>query len=728
MREKPTWPLILEYAYPVAAPIVALLLLLLALHANLFERLENLTVNWRFQTREPYDPKPDPRVILVKIDQSSLDQLGGWPWDRSLHGDFCQLATAGDAAVIGFDLLFTEPREKKSDEHFVQGVAKANAVVTGANFDPQNPKGDAVQYNLGKTKPLTRVEGDIKAIGGQNVVLLPIPALREVSYFGFVEAAPESSDGIRRRLPLVERIGGEVFPSLSLQILCQFWKVAPENVVVRLGSEIELPTPDGTKHIPINERGEMLLNYRDSDSYAAITGGVNAVSYGQLMGGLAEHFVEGKEYPKELPSIENKMLLVGQTAVGLIDFGPSPLEAASPLVAVHLTALNNILQDDYLKIAPDWPITLGWFVISWVTLFYLRKKSIIFSIIIPLICVGLYSMLAEIVFIKQSLLLPLVWPVMFFLLLHLGIIVLRWIEEAQSRQQIKQIFSSYIAPSILDQLLEQPDSIKLGGVSKPVTMLFSDIRGFSGLSETMSEEQLVRQLNEYFEKMVGCVNRYRGTLHKYIGDAVMAAWGDVLPEKPEIDAAHAVRSALAMRAELILLNQMWAEQKRPQLRIGIGLNHGKVLVGNIGATQRREFTVMGDPVNLASRLEGVTKEYHTDIAIGESVREFVREQFLLRTLGVIVVKGKSQPVKVYEVLDDLEKPLGLWPAEWVADYEKTMEAYFARKFREAREGFKKCLKRRPEDYCSKLYLDICDELILHPPPKNWDGTQVMKTK
>jgi len=731
MREKPTWPLILEYAYPVAAPIVALLLLLLALHANLFERLENLTVNWRFQTREPYDPKPDPRVILVKIDQTSLDNIGGWPWKRSIEGDFCQLIAAGNASVLGFDLLFTEPRDKEDDNYFAKCAGQVHAVVTGANFDPKNRNSKVLEYNWGKTQPLTEIEGDISAIPGQGVALLPVLPLRLESYFGFVEVAPGGSDGIRRELPLIERVGTRVFPTLSLQMLCQFWNISPDKVQVRLGTEIALPTPEGTKHIPINEKGEMLLNYRANDTDKAISEGVNSVSFGKLEGGLAEHFVEGKDWRKELPSIENKILLVGQTAVGLTDFGPSPLEANSPLVTVHLTALNNILQDDYLKISPAWPVILGWFVISWVTLFYLRKKSISHSIIIPLICVGLYSLLAEILFIRQSLLLPLVWPVMFFLLLHLGIIVLRWIEEAQSRQQIKQVFSRMLSPEIMDHLLEHTENLEMGGSERPVTILFSDIRDYTKFSEGLKPSEVVRQLNVYFERMVACVNDSRGTLHKYIGDAIMAAWGDIAGASlgPERDAQNAVRSALMMRRLLKELNEERQAAGLTPLRIGIGINHGPdVLVGLIGASRRSEFTVMGDAVNTASRLEGVTKEYKTDLAIGESVYTLVHGHFLMRTLGVIVVKGKSKPLKVYEVLDDLENPVGLWPEDWVADYEKAMEAYFGRKFREAREGFKKCLKKRPEDFCSKDYLEICDELILHPPSKDWDGTKVMKTK
>jgi adenylate cyclase len=265
-------------------------------------------------------------------------------------------------------------------------------------------------------------------------------------------------------------------------------------------------------------------------------------------------------------------------------------------------------------------------------------------------------------------------------------------------------------------------------VRQPVTTLFSDIRGFTTFSETVGEVELVFQLNEYFEKMVGCVNRYRGTLHKYIGDAVMAAWGDVIPETPAADAARAVRSALAMRAELILLNEGWAAQNRTQFKIGIGLNHGNVLVGNIGAVQRREFTLIGDAVNVASRLEGVTKEYRTDIAIGESLHDLVHDQFLMRTVGLIQVKGKKQGLRVFEVLDDLQEPLGLWPADWVARYEQGIQAYLSRQFAEAYAIFETCLQERPNDFCSQLYLERCSVLFHRPPPEDWDGTHIMETK
>ena len=731
MRQMLSSPLFREYGYPALAPLVALLLLLITVPAGLFDSLENLTLNFRFQTREPFDPAPDPRVLLVRIDQTSLDNIGGWPWDRSVHGDFLKLVTAANASVVGFDLLFTEPRTKDSDEYFAKAASEARAVVTGANFDPKNLDSKPVKYDFGKTRPLTQIEGDVTQIAGQNVALLPIPPLLKASYFGFVESAPQGSDGIRRSLPLLARVGKDVFPGLSLQMLCQYWNIPPEKVQIRLGSEIDLPTANGIERIPINERGEMLLNYRSSDSYTAISNGVCAVSYGKLEGGLADFYVDGKDLPKGLPSVENKILLVGQTAFGLIDFGPSPLEKSSPLVAVHLTALNNILTGDFLRISAIRPIILGWLLISWATLFYLRKKSIGSSVIVPLLCVIAYVVVAEIVFIKSSLLVPIVWPVVFFTLLHFGIIVLRWLEEQTSRQQLKQVFSRMLSEEVMDHLLESSGNMGMGGAERPVTILFSDIRDYTKFSEGLKPTELVRQLNIYFERMVTCINDCEGTLHKYIGDAIMAAWGDIAAAShgPEKDAENAVKSALVMRR---LLRELNAERKiegLTPLRIGMGLNHGPdVLVGLIGAAKRSEFTVMGDAVNIASRLEGLTKEYKTDLAIGETVHALVRDKFLMRTLGLIVVKGKSKPIRVFEVLDFVEKPVDDWDPQWVAGYEKAMEAFFARDFRGACTGFKKCLETRPNDFCSKEKLETCEEFAVNPPPKDWDGVVLMKTK
>jgi adenylate cyclase len=709
-------------AYSALAPLGALLLLWPVLSTGLFQRLENLTIDSRFHLRAKSDPPGDPRVIFVKVDEPSVTMLGQWPWPRSIHGRFCQLLADQNPSVVAFDILFTEPGEKQGDDDLGTGAAAPRAFISGAEISQEKR---APNTDYGKTRPLTKIEGDISKIAGGDVVDLPIPTLRDDTYFAFVDVDPSdpSFDPVRRKVPMVVHVGHDVFPGLALQILCQYWGIRADQVRVNLGSDIELPTPEGIKSIPIDASGNMLLNYRSQASYAPFS-----MSYGDMLQRLFDHDANKTPLSADFPVLQNKIVLVGQWDPSLSDNGPSPIDASSPLPLVHVTALNNILRGDYLSYAPLPPIILGWLLISWLTLFYLRDKNIAFSVAIPIALVGLYLLVAYGFFVTRSVLLPVVWPVVFFVGLQVGLNVLRWLEEQQSKKQIKGIFSSYIAPAVLDVLLEHPESIRLGGVRKPVTIFFSDIRGFSSLSENMGEEELVFQLNEYFEKMVGCVNHQRGTLHKYIGDAIMAAWGDVLSEKVENDAARAVRSALEMREAMIGLNKTWKEQKRHELKIGMGLNHGMAVVGNIGATQRREFTLIGDAVNLASRLEGITKQFKTDLIISESVHDLVRGEFLSRTVGVIVAKGMTRPVKIYEVLEDLKKPQGQWPAEWVARYEQAIEAFFSRKFTEAQKLFKKCLSEREGDYCSGLYVKLCGEMIKHPPGKDWDGTQVMDSK
>jgi adenylate cyclase len=312
-----------------------------------------------------------------------------------------------------------------------------------------------------------------------------------------------------------------------------------------------------------------------------------------------------------------------------------------------------------------------------------------------------------------------------------GGVVLRWQEEQRGRQQLKQIFGRMLPSGLVNHLLDHPDNLNLGGSLRPVTILFSDIRDYTKFSENIDTQELVRQLNIYFERMVACVEECRGTLHKFIGDAVMAAWGDIpaLSLGVEKDARNAVRSALLMRRRLRELNEERQAGGQIPLRIGIGLNHGDVAAAQIGASIRSEFTVIGDPVNVASRLEGMTKEFHTDLAISESVRQLIGDEFLVRRLGLIVLKGKTKPTVVYEVLAEAAHATeSRMPAKVVAKYEEAFDHFLARRFDQAKEAFQACGKECPDDYCVQNYLDASRKFIKKAPPADWDGRIVMKTK
>jgi len=289
-----------------------------------------------------------------------------------------------------------------------------------------------------------------------------------------------------------------------------------------------------------------------------------------------------------------------------------------------------------------------------------------------------------------------------------------------------------LSPEIMDHLLDHTDNLEMGGSERPVTILFSDIRDYTKFSEGLKPAEVVRQLNVYFERMVTCVQQSRGTLHKYIGDAIMAAWGDIADASlgAEKDAQNAVRCALMMRHKLHELNEERKTAGLTPLRIGIGLNHGHdVLVGLIGASSRSEFTVMGDAVNTASRLEGLTKKFKTDLAISESVYDLLGGDFLVRRLGLIVLTGKTKPTVVYEVLaEKADLAQSKLSPEIVSRYEEAFDHFLAHRFAEAETGFLACQKSYPDDYCVNEYLQASREFIVTPPPPDWDGRIVMTTK
>jgi adenylate cyclase len=297
--------------------------------------------------------------------------------------------------------------------------------------------------------------------------------------------------------------------------------------------------------------------------------------------------------------------------------------------------------------------------------------------------------------------------------------------------QLRATFERYTSPNEAIYLLNHSQSYKqmLTGTRKPVTILFSDIRGFTAMTEKASSHELVAKLNEYLTAMVDCVFRYDGSLDKFIGDAVVAVWGKT-PYNfgPQEDAVRAVRAALAMFVELAKLNARWLEEGRAEWRIGIGINHGEVIVGDIGSPRRKEFAVIGDPVNLASRLESLTKEYRVNILIGESLAALIRDRFHLQTVDLIQVLGKTEPVDTFTVLGEKTDSPAPAREKFLAAYEEGVRLLRRREFAQAKRFFIEALQFQPGDYLATQCLATCDELIQSPPDDSWVGVRVMTKK
>jgi len=723
--------------YHLFAPLAALVVTALFEQTQLAQKLEYGTVNLRFQARAPLDPPADPRLVLVGIDQQSLDKFGRWPWPRTTIATFLtNMAQANlNPHTVTFDIMYTErSAEKGTDDALGAAAGLLPSVITGALS--VNPSGDPVVLkqaekktqtdllNPGPTAPFTQIHGEAGKIRGSNISTLPVESLRKQSFFGFVNDEPSPIDDIRHAIPLLLRVGDRIYPSLALQTLCQMLNVDADKVEVSVGSNVVLRNSSGKSWtIPINERGEYLINYRRESSF-------DSLSLGLFSAALEDFLAKGTPLPPAC-QIQQKTLLVGEVATALTDMGPTPIQSQSPLVYTHLNVINNVLKNDYLRLVP-WPwVVFGWMIFAWTTLFDLRKASVVWAVTVPMAVVVFYVFFAFAIFWAWSLQIALAWPVLSYGAVTFGAVVLRWREEQRGKQQLKQVFSRMLSPEVMNHLLDHPSGLNLGGSSRNVTILFSDIRDYTKISENIGNEELVRQLNAYFEPMVACVQENQGTFHKFIGDAIMAVWGDIAAVSlgAEEDAKNAVRSALMMRRQLRELNEERTAAGLLPLRIGIGLNHGEVLVGQIGASSRSEFTVMGDPVNVASRLEGMTKSFHTDLAIGESVRQLLGENFLVRRLGLIQLKGKSKPTIVYEVLSE-KTNLGeaKMTPEDVGRYEEAFDHFLARRFVQAESGFQACAKNHPEDCCVKRYLEVSREFSVKPPTADWDGRIVMETK
>jgi adenylate cyclase len=307
-------------------------------------------------------------------------------------------------------------------------------------------------------------------------------------------------------------------------------------------------------------------------------------------------------------------------------------------------------------------------------------------------------------------------------------VVFQFALEQIERRRYRNVLDRYVSKNVARTILDDKRSFEeaLRGRKQPVTILFSDIRGFTTMTENSDAGKLVAQLNEYFADMVGIVLQESGTLQKFIGDAIMAAWGDTHSDGIGVDARHAVNAALQMRPALAKLNDRWKDSPdRAKLAIGIGVNHGEVIVGNIGHPQRMEFTVLGDGVNLAARLESATKQFHMDILVGEEAEKLTREQFVYRAVDLLTFKGKTKPVEVFGVLSDRSQS----PPAWLAAYHEAIKLYRGRQFAEAIVRFEAVQKQiGGGDFLCTMYAGRCSDYIKQPPPKNWDGSHALSEK
>jgi adenylate cyclase len=526
---------------------------------------------------------------------------------------------------------------------------------------------------------------------------------------GFFNILPDS-DGVFRWAPLVIRLQDNYYSSLPISMLTQYldWptltlKIAESGVASVILDKYQIPT---------DEAGRLLINYLGPAKT------------------FPHYSITDVIHKRLSPNLfKNKMVLVGATAVGIYDLRVTPFSPVYPGVEIHATVIDNILHQNFLV---NSPLTMFVDVCAIILLGLLvgitvpRAKAAQ-GILLILILLGLFILMNGYIFAHFKIWLNLIYPTLTMMTIYLGITVHRYMTEEKEKKKIRGAFQYYLTSSVINEMLKDPSKLKLGGDKKNLTVLFSDIRGFTSFSETMTPEQLVHLLNEYLTAMTDIVFKYDGLLDKYMGDAIMAVYGAPL-DQPD-HALRACRTALDMMKELKKLQKKWAGEGQPVLDIGIGISSGDMVVGNMGSQMRFDYTVMGDSVNLGSRLESINKEYGTNIIISEYTYEAVQDVLLCRELDSVRVKGKKLPVKIYELLGEKKDTTDTEEyAELIRRFNEALEKYKQAHWDEAIASCHQVLEIRPDDPPSCLYIRRCEDLKENPPPIPWDGAFTMTKK
>jgi adenylate cyclase len=617
-------------------------------------------------------------------------------WSRKVWSAVVERLIGAGAQVVALDFMFQTPKDGDDDLKRTVQRHEAHLVLAANLTSDENRKNS---FTLSTPYP--------------DLLNVPLTAVRRDRRVGFINVW-EDRDGVVRsarfQLPSDVTAPGETVRSFAARIVEKFSSSTPlPHDAVPRAIRFTAPPKAGYPVVPLYT---IFLPEHWRNNYGSGT------------------FFKGKVVVVgPAANIFQDEHLVPLSRIKISDRGEKVSENSMPGPEIHVNIVAAALAGELLRdMNPTegaWLIAIAGFF-AW--LFAITIRGPMRRLVLVLAVSALFAGLCQLLYDRANLVVFAVGPLLALNASSFVVFTHDFVLERRERQKTRRTLERYVSKDVVHELLDNPQTYlnTLVGVRKPVTILFSDVRGFTTMTEGADPTKLVTQLNEYFKEMVGIVFAEHGSLDKFIGDAVMALWGSITTEGVEKDAQHAVASALAMKKALAQLNINWEQRGMKELAFGIGINHGDVIVGNLGSEEKMEVSVIGDAVNLASRLEGLTKEYKLDLLIGEAMAPLVQSRFITRTVGSVQVKGKTIPVRIFTVLGD--KSAGDRPPSWLPRYEEAIQLYRTRKFAEGEEIFLECVRAAPDDHLSKLYLDECRELIAHPPGLDWNTVVIMKSK
>jgi adenylate cyclase len=681
--------------------------------AGVFEPYELKTFDLMMQYLSKKSGSPD--IVIVEVDQGSLNSLKKegitWPWPRQVYSPIIDFLSLAGAKAVFLDILFTEPSSygEEDDMIFAESIKRAGNVYLSFFLSKEERKVDDIGEELFEKYSLKVNSANKKLIEKFNSAALPIPELIESAKgIGNVQMPPDP-DGVYRRIPFLFYYNDKWFPNLCIA----YYYNEDGNVINLRDDSIQI----GDKSLPYKD-GLFRLKYYGGAEYYKRHPSVNLIkSYMDMKEGIT---------PMLNPELfRGKYIFIGLTAPGLYDLKPTPVSSIYPATAVYATLFDNLLRSDYLiRIGRPLLFILIIVISALSSILVLATPSLLRNMAYFVGCILLLIFIAAASF-RENILLDALSLLFSFTMSFTISAIFSYSTEGRQKREIKRIFSHYMNESLVEELLRNPDQLRLGGEKRALTVFFSDLKGFTSLSEKKSPEELVRLLNNYHTAMAEIIFNKGGIIDKYQGDGIMAFWG--APIKKEDDARQACLAALESQKRLSELRGSFDKMGFPPLHARIGINTGEMVVGNMGSERRFDYTVVGDNVNLASRLESVNKVYSTNIIVSESVYLLTKDYFEYRELDVVRVKGKEQVVRIYELLGE-KGGLSDEKAKLFGIFEEGLSLYRKRKWDDAMERFGLCIKLDRKDGPSREYYRRCKRLLLRKSLKQWDGVYTIDTK
>jgi len=718
---------------------LGLLLVMLALWVSIaptqfarqiIDRLDNLGYDLQLRTHVlTQSHTPTTPVGIIDIDDASLKAEGRWPWPRNKLAELIDRLHEYGAAVIAFDIFFGE-KESNIDQQLLDFLSKKNQLTPALkNLLKENLP--SLNNDTIFAKSLTQLP-TVLAIGflprpqTQNdlpqplLVLSPadlkqldlisakgyisnIPILQNAAkHGGFINIFPDN-DGIIRHAPLIIAYQNKLYPSLALAA-----------VLLLLDEKVKLVTPEynkvkqleglqlGSMVIPTDAHGEVFIPFI-GNSFTFPYYSATDILHGKI--------------PKD--ALLGKILFVGTSATGLGDLKATSIENTFPGVEVQATLANGLLLNDF-SFKPAWTFGANLVITFTVGLLaafifpYLGPRLL--SLLIILVPIGLLF-INNWIWERTGFILSLLMPVILILFIAILNMIYGYLFETRRREHLKEMFGQYVPEKHIDKMLKTSGNYALGGENRYMTVLFADIRNFTSISEKLTAAELVEMLNTFFTPMTEIIFKHRGTIDKYVGDLIMAFWGAPLKDKHHV--RHSLESALEMQKKIKSMQQEIAKHHWPEIKMGIGINSGNMSVGDMGSHFRRNYTVLGDAVNLASRIESLTKYYGVDIIVTE-VTQQNQPHFVFRMLDRVRVKGKQKSIAIYEVVcfrDEITKEI----QHELKLFHNALNDYFLQKWNDASTIFSQLHETYPHKKIYSLYLSRIEEFKQHSPPPDWNG-------